>query len=207
MVVNALLFVTAAMATLWCGWWMLRTMSMLKAGLALMGSALGAALLLFTLHADILAAMTIMMFGPAMLGMIVFMLMLMEDSGGFMMTSSSDVPMPHHAHDVEHDVIAAAAPLIGPIAELAPLAGEMDMAMTNRQMRFGAWTAAGFFALNTIVVLLTPWGTSSARPSLAQAGLIGEALLNKYMMAFEGCGLLILLAVVAATMLGRREAR
>jgi len=57
-----------------------------------MGSALGAAFLLFTLHADVFATMTIMMFGPAMLGMILFMLMLMEDSGGFMMTAGNDVP-------------------------------------------------------------------------------------------------------------------
>lgn len=49
-----------------------------------MGSALGAAFLLFTLHADVVATMAIKMFGPAMLGMVLFMLMPMEDSDGFM---------------------------------------------------------------------------------------------------------------------------
>jgi NADH:ubiquinone oxidoreductase subunit 6 (subunit J) len=207
MVLTWLVFLCAAAATLWCGWWMLRTMSMLEAGLALMGSSLGAAVLLFTLHADILAAMTVMMFGPAMLGMILFMLMLMEDSGGFMMTASSDVPMPHDAPDAGAEVLRAAAPLLGDISEIAPPAAEMDMAMTNTQTRWGGWIAGGLFVANAAVIVSTPWGGSAELPSLAQAGLIGEALLDKYMIVFEGCGLLILLTVVAGTMLGRRENR
>lgn len=207
MVLMWLVFLGAAVATLWCGWWMLRTMSMLKAGLALMGSSLGAAVLLFMLHADIVAAMTVMMFGPAMLGMILFMLMLMEDSGGFVMTSSSEVTMPPHADDAGAEVLRAAAPLLGDISEIAPPAAEMDMAMTNAQTRWGGWIAAAFFVANAAVIVWTPWGGSSELPSVAQAGLIGEALLDKYMLVFEGCGLLILLTVVAATMLGRRGGR
>jgi NADH:ubiquinone oxidoreductase subunit 6 (subunit J) len=207
MVVTWALFTGASAATLGCGWWMLRTMSMLKAGLALMGSSLGAAVLLFTLRADILASMTVMMFGPAMLGMILFMLMLMEDSGGFMMTASSTAPMPPAAPDVEEEVLRKAAPLLGDIAEVAPTSGGMDMAMTNPQLRWGGWIAGLVFVANAVVVMLTPWGSSSEAPSAAQAGLIGEALLDKYMMVFEGAGLLILVTVVVATLLGRREAR
>ena len=101
MIAAMLAFGGGATLALGAAHFMLRTMSMLKAGVALMGCALGAALLLFTLHADVVATMTIMMFGPAMLGMILFMLMLMEDSGGFMMTSSSDVPSPSSGDDDE----------------------------------------------------------------------------------------------------------
>jgi NADH:ubiquinone oxidoreductase subunit 6 (subunit J) len=206
MVLTWIAFLGAAAATIGCGWWMLRTMSMLKAGLLLMGSSLGAAILLFMLHADIVAAMTVMMFGPAMLGMVLFMLMLMEDSGGFMMTASPELPMPRDAPDAEPEVLRAAAPLLGDISEIAAPAAEMDMAMTNAQTRWGAWIAGGFFVANAAVVGWTPWGGTSELPSVEQARLIGEALLDKYMVVFEGCGLLILLTVVAATMLGRREA-
>ena len=66
---SILFFIGASTLTLGAAYYMLRTMSMLKAGVALMGSALGSAFLLFTLHADVVATMTIMMFGPAMLGM------------------------------------------------------------------------------------------------------------------------------------------
>jgi NADH:ubiquinone oxidoreductase subunit 6 (subunit J) len=83
----------------------------------------------------------------------------------------------------------------------------MDMAMTNAQTRWGGWIAGGFFVANVAVIAWTPWGSTSDLPSVDQAGLIGAALLDKYMLVFEGCGLLILLTVVAATMLGRREKR
>lgn len=209
MIAAIIAFAGGAALMLGAAYFMLRTMSMLKAGLALVGSALGAALLLFILHADVVATMAIMMFGPAMLGMILFMLMLMEDSGGFMMTSSSDVPARSAAAgssnvDVEPEVKRAAAGILGPITEIAVMPGAMDMAMTNDQMRWGGWIALGFFAANAVVVTATPWVRDAGAPSRAQPFLIGTALLDKYMLVFEGCGFLILLAVIVATMVGRR---
>jgi NADH-quinone oxidoreductase subunit J len=235
MIASILLFIGGSALTLGAAYFMLRTMSMLKAGVGLMGSALGAAFLLFTLHADVVATMTIMMFGPAMLGMILFMLMLMEDSGGFMMTAGNDVssmpttdfssmahgdrgqmPMAEHSgdergdnrdvpvDDVEPEVERQAAGMLGKIGEIAPMTDGMDMAMTNSQMRWAGWLALGFFVANAVVVVATPWTQHAGTPALLQPFLIGTSLLEKYMLVFEGCGFLILLSVIVATMVGRK---
>jgi NADH:ubiquinone oxidoreductase subunit 6 (subunit J) len=210
---SILFFMGASALTLGAAHFMLRTMSMLKAGVALMGSALGAAFLLFTLHADVVATMTIMMFGPAMLGMILFMLMLMEDSGGFMMTAgNAGASMPEAMSstpdsaidDIAPEVDRQAAGILGNIGEIAPTTGGMDMEMTNSQMRWAGWLALAFFVANAIVVIVTPWTQHVGTPSLTQPFLIGTALLEKYMLVFEGCGFLILLSVIVATMVGRK---
>ena len=185
-------------------WIMLRTMSMMKAGLALMLSSVGVAGLLVLLHADVLAAMTVMMFGPAMTGMIIFMLMLMEDSGGFMMTGSEKA-LAHGGHDVEPEVLAQADGLLAPIDAIAPVGPGMDMDMTNAFMRPGALLALTFFAISIAVIFLTPFPFLPSQPPQHQPLAIGSALLGNYMVAFEGAGLLILLAIAGATMLGRRE--
>ena len=200
---SALIIVLGALA-LGFAWIMLRTMSMMKAGLALMLSSVGVAGLLVLLHADVLAAMTVMMFGPAMTGMIIFMLMLMEDSGGFMMTGSEEAPA-ESGPDVEPEVLAQADELLAPIDTIAPIVSGMDMEMTNAFMRPGALLALAFFAISVAVILLTPYAVSPAQPPQHQPLAIGSALLGKYMIAFEGAGLLILLAIAGATMLGRRE--
>ena len=235
MIASILFFMGASALTLGAAYFMLRTMSMLKAGVGLMGSALGAAFLLFTLHADVVATMTIMMFGPAMLGMILFMLMLMEDSGGFMMTAGNDASSmptkdsPTMAHgdrgqmsmaehsgdghgdnrdvavdDVEPEVERQAAGMLGKIGEIAPMIDGMDMAMTNSQMRWAGWLALGFFVANAIVVVATPWTQHADTLARLQPFLIGTSLLEKYMLVFEGCGFLILLSVIVATMVGRK---
>jgi len=212
---SILFFIGASTLTLGAAYYMLRTMSMLKAGVALMGSALGSAFLLFTLHADVVATMTIMMFGPAMLGMILFMLMLMEDSGGFMMTGQMQMAERSGrgepgekgdlvVDDVESEVERQAAGILGNIGEIAPMTGGMDMAMTNSQTRWAGWLACAFFVANAIIVMSTPWTQHAGTPSLTQPFLIGTALLEKYMLVFEGCGFLILLSVIVATMVGRK---
>lgn len=203
---NAGLFAVFTMLALLCGWVMLRTMSMLKAGVALIASSLGVAGLLVLLHADVLAAMTVMMFGAPMMGMVVFMLMLMEDSGGFMMTSSNNAPSPPSKLDAEAETIRAADGLLLPITAIAPPAQSMDMAMVNAQNRMGAVLAVAFFIVSAAVVTVTPWRLHSGEPNHAQTFLIGSALLGKYMMVFEGAGLLILMTMVGATVLGRRQA-
>ena len=106
--------------------------------------------------------------------------------------------------DVEPEVERAAAGILGPIGEISPMPGMMDMAMTNSQMRWAGWLALAFFVTNAAVVVATPWSRSLEGPSLLQSFLIGTALLEKYMLVFEGCGFLILLAVIVATMAGRK---
>ncbi len=64
---------------------MLRTMSMVRAGIFLMGSFCSIAGLFLLLSADLIAAMQIMMYVGGMLVMIVFMVMMSPDPGGSMM--------------------------------------------------------------------------------------------------------------------------
>src|SRR6266568_5147294 len=64
---------------------MIITMSMYRAGLALMASFVALAGLFILLNADLLAAIQIMMNVGGMLAMVLFMVMIMMDPGGEMM--------------------------------------------------------------------------------------------------------------------------
>src|SRR5713101_484477 len=64
---------------------MILTMSMYRAGLALMASFVALAGLFILLNADLLAAIQIMMNVGGMLVMVLFMVMIMMDPGGEMM--------------------------------------------------------------------------------------------------------------------------
>jgi NADH:ubiquinone oxidoreductase subunit 6 (subunit J) len=106
--------------------------------------------------------------------------------------------------EVEPEVERQAAGMLGKIGEIAPMTDGMDMAMTNSQMRWAGWLALGFFVANAVVVVATPWTQHAGTPALLQPFLIGTSLLEKYMLVFEGCGFLILLSVIVATMVGRK---
>src|SRR6266581_2015191 len=74
---------------------MLLTMSMYRAGLALMASFVALAGLFILLNADLLAAIQIMMNVGGMLAMVLFMVMIMMDPGGEMMWAMKrDMDMP-----------------------------------------------------------------------------------------------------------------
>src|SRR5258708_930477 len=64
---------------------MILTMSMYRAGLALMASFVSLAGLFILLNADLLAAIQVMMNVGGMLAMVLFMVMMMMDPGGEMM--------------------------------------------------------------------------------------------------------------------------
>lgn len=81
----------------------------------------------------------------------------------------------------------------------------VDMAMSTTQLPWalavGAATAAALIAL----VVLTPWPISSATPAPDAAAAVGELLLSRYMIAFEGAAFMILAAIVAAVIFAKRE--
>ncbi len=79
------LFLALAGITVWTAGGMLITMSMYRAGLALMASFVALAGLFILLDADLLAAIQVMMNIGGMLVMMLFMVMLMIDPGGEMM--------------------------------------------------------------------------------------------------------------------------
>ena len=81
----------------------------------------------------------------------------------------------------------------------------VDMAMSTTQLPWalavGAATAAALIAL----VLLTPWPLSAATPAPDAAAAVGELLLSRYMIAFEGAAFMILAGIVAAVIFAKRE--
>lgn len=85
--------------------------------------------------------------------------------------------------------------------------GQMDMAdmsMTTPVKREAALLAIASGLILVGLLLLRPaWPTVTAVPDPNSAQRIGTLLMEKYMMAFEGAGLLILLGIFGAVWLGR----
>lgn len=197
---------------------MLLTMSMYRAGLFLMVSFLALAGLFFLLEADLLAVIQIMMNAGAMLVMIVFMVMLMMDPGGEMMWDmkrqmrlpgpgafSMSMPRkplaPPDAARTE-GAETAAAPGLSPAARHQMM---VDMAMSTEQLPWalaiGLLSAVGL----TVLVLATPWTVAPEGPVGEATAAVGELLLSRYMMVFEGAAMLILAGIAGGVILGRRE--
>lgn len=175
------------------------TMSMYRAGLALMVSFLALAILFFQLGADLLAVIQVMMNVAGMSVMILFMVMLMMDPGGEMMWDMArqmrmpgigafkmGMPRDRAAKDAHTKMMA-------------------DMAMSTGQLRWALPISITVTALLVAVVARPVWRISPDAPSGESVVAVGELFLSKYMIAFEGAALLILAGIVTAVMLGRRE--
>lgn len=178
------------------------TMSMYRAGLALMVSFLALAVLFFQLDADLLAVIQVMMNVAGMSVMILFMVMLMVDPGGEMMWDMSR---------------QMRLPGIGALKMGMPRRREgdaddphtkmmVDMAMSTGLVRWALAISIAVTALLVAVVARQVWPVSAEPPRRDSIDAVGELLLAKYMIAFEGAALLILAGIVTAVMLGRREA-
>lgn len=177
------------------------TMSMYRAGIALMTSFLALAVLFFQLGAELVAVVQVMMNVAGMTVMVLFMVMLMMDPGGSMMWDMArqmrmpgigalKMRMPRRgASGGEHDQMM------------------VDMAMSTAQLPWAAAVGIGTAVLLVVIVARPVWPTTAEAPSAIDVEAVGELLLTKYMIAFEGAALLILAGMVTAVMLGRREAR
>ena len=79
------------------------------------------------------------------------------------------------------------------------------MAMTHEFTRIAAVT--GFIvALGLLgAIAFAPWPAPAPIPALDSARTIGTELLGRYMIAFEGAALLILLGMVGAVIFARRS--
>lgn len=82
--------------------------------------------------------------------------------------------------------------------------GGMDMSMVTPVRPAAAWLA---FAIGLVLVgmlLLRPnWREASALPDPDSARRVGHLLMEKYMVAFEGAGFLILIGIFGAVLLAR----
>lgn len=180
------------------------TMSMYRAGLALMLSFLALAGLFFQLGADLIGLVQVMMNVAGMSLMILFMVMLMMDPGGEMMWDMARQMKMRGIGAYKMGMPPGA--LARPGSARDPEAQMMvDMAMSTGQVRWALPISIIVTVALAVVVARPIWPTTSQVPSRDAVTVVGELLLSKYMIAFEGAALLIVSGIVAAVMLGRRE--
>lgn len=79
--------------------------------------------------------------------------------------------------------------------------------MARRWVRSGitALVCGGLFTLLATMVLQTPWQTVDQVPPASTAVLIGEHFFSDYLLPFELASLLLLMALIGAVVLARRE--
>lgn len=185
---------------------MTTTMSMFRSGIFLMASYFGTAGLFILLAADLLGLLQIMMYIGGMLVMILFMILFSHDPGGRMMARMLElaplerlfslglVEAPKHSeHHENHG------------HEHGDMSMDMsDMSMTTPMKRPAVAVAVVFTGvLCGLILWHASWPVSSVIPNDNSPSIIGELLMGKYMLAFEGAGVLILLGIFGAVFLSR----
>lgn len=201
---------------------MATTMSMFRSGIFLMASFIGVAGLFILLLADLLALLQVMMYIGGMLVMILFMLLFSSDPGGAMMTShmrlrgfewffslglgrsqsGHDSNQEQHSSDGEEEGSEQAQNAHG--NDSSENGGHSDMSMFTPAKRAAAVLALALGALLIALLLWRPhWAVVAQMPDQDSPRRIGHLLMDKYMIAFEGAGLLILLGIFGAVMLQR----
>ncbi len=68
-----------------------------------------------------------------------------------------------------------------------------------------AVVSLGLFALLSTMILATPWSLSNAQPVANSIVLIGEHFFSDFLLPFELASILLLMAMVGAIILARRE--
>ncbi len=202
---------------------MTTTMSMFRSAVFLMASFMGVAGLFILLAADLLGLLQVMMYVGGMLVMALFMVLFSRDPGGAMMSAmplrgpqrwfSAGIATPgaggeqggghaHAAHDGASHDDAAHAPA-------GHAAGTSGHGGTDTSMSTPIQKPAALLALATggvlvgLLLIRSSWPVVAAAPDPRSAERVGELLMGKYMVAFEGAGLMILLGIFAAAYLAR----
>jgi NADH-quinone oxidoreductase subunit J len=207
---------------------MATTMSMFRSGIFLMASFLGVAGLFILLSADLIGLLQIMMYIGGMLVMILFMVLFMHDPGGAMMAGmdmalierwfskglvprapGQDEHSGHEQHegpsaqDHEHGHGHAAHGQSHDGHEMADM-DMSDMSMVTPVRALAAWLAIAVAVVLIAMLVLRPaWHVVQAMPDPDSARQVGQLLMEKYMVAFEGAGTLILIGIFGAVLLAR----
>lgn len=79
------------------------------------------------------------------------------------------------------------------------------MAMSTEQLPWALVAGLLTAILLGVLVIQTPWPTVPVSATADATSAVGELLLSRYMMAFEGAAMLILAGIAGAVILGRRE--
>ncbi len=84
--------------------------------------------------------------------------------------------------------------------------GDMDMSMVTPVRPYAVWLGLATGALLVLLLLLRPaWPVMDALPNPDSAKQVGDLLMSKYMMAFEGAGFLILVGIFGAVYIARPD--
>jgi NADH:ubiquinone oxidoreductase subunit 6 (subunit J) len=81
----------------------------------------------------------------------------------------------------------------------------VGMAMSTTQLPWAIVLGMISALLLIILVILTPWPQATAGPTQDATNAVGNLLLSRYMIGFEGAAFLILAGVAGAVILARRE--
>ena len=79
------------------------------------------------------------------------------------------------------------------------------MAMSTAQLPWAVALGAIAAILLILLVIQTPWPLSATGPTQDATTMVGELLLSRYMIGFEGAAFLILAGIAGAVILGKRE--
>ena len=226
-IIEWVIFIALSGIAVICAAGMILTMSMYRAGLALMASFVALAGLFILLDADLLAAIQIMMNVGGMLVMVLFMVMMMMDPGGEMMWGMKrDMHMPgpgafsmhmprgkppeeEPAPDTSnHDMDMSDSDMDMDMSGMTPQQNYqmmVDMAMSTKQLPWAIALGIASALLLCLLVVKTPWPLSQSGPTQDATTAVGELLLSRYMIGFEGAAFLILAGIAGAVIFAKRE--
>ena len=81
----------------------------------------------------------------------------------------------------------------------------VDMAMSTSQLPWAIALGIASALLLCVLIVKTPWPLSHIGPTQDATTAVGELLLSRYMIAFEGAAFLILAGIAGAVIFARRE--
>jgi NADH-quinone oxidoreductase subunit J len=89
----------------------------------------------------------------------------------------------------------------GDMSEISDMSDMSDMSMVTPVRAWAAWLAVAMgCGLVGLLVLRPSWSVSSAAPDPNSARQVGSLLMGKYMVGFEGAGVLILIGIFGAVL-------
>jgi len=81
----------------------------------------------------------------------------------------------------------------------------VDVRQMNEQVPLGATAALWLAFLILVVLFRTQWPAASGQPPAYNAATIGSAFLSSYVLIFEVTSLVLLLSLIGAIVIARRE--
>jgi hypothetical protein len=81
----------------------------------------------------------------------------------------------------------------------------VDMAMSTSQLPWAIVLGIVSAVVLIVFLILTPWPSTGTLPTQDASRVVGELLLSRYMIAFEGAALLILAGIAGAVVMAKRE--